>query len=1175
MLGEAANELHRAHVRALWRRVGVLAAVVCVVAGLGVLIAKSVMARVPEQRASIERLLKKHTGLDVRFGEMYVSWGWRGPQAVLRDVELADPVAKRFRTAAPEIRVELDSWGLIRPGELSIGRVTLVAATIDVDLERVTAARTGRGESTAANNSVALHAWDRYWIERLVDALRVLPDGRINVESATLNLRGGAANTRSVSVSRAVMRRDADSAVLYGTFLLPEQLGKTLFVSVEARGVRTGPDRIDGKVRVIARNAQVAALARSDAIDGLMTLDLKATLAGGRLSSATWQGNLRRLAFFHATSGQEPLRFVRADVTGAARRRGELLTLDVEDFRVTPATGHGSSAAFEMELTTDARTGRLQAPSLSISAAQLLVATVARAAPGSWPQELDTRVGALQDLSLHWNGARPAADRLELRARATDLSGDLPVLGLRFAGARGELRAADAAWHFEFDAEAPVRFGSLVAAQDDDADPSHEHTATIAGVIRVAPSVGGPELLFESIRTGGDTLALEINGRAALRSGGDVDIAAGFSGWDAPAARDFLRRVAPQHPLLPTLAALRAGRIVRGETVLAGVRDDEHGVTLDPKRVRVSASVQDLTWQLPAKSDVLTGASADIEQHNGALRIVVKGGRAADMELVAAQMTVPAGGVPRFKATALARLESPRLVAAVPLLSRLDASGTALVEFEGDIESHEPRVRNGAVRVSDGRASAARGVPELTSVQGAIRFADGRLVRSQLAARWLGGDVDISLPAQSAAVTSRPVPISLRGTARADALPGLFAMQADSHLAGAITYTATLTPLDERRTKLVVDSSLTGLESSLPVPFEKRAARALPTTLALELDARGVQSLELKTNRNLVARGSRTPAGFATELRLAGLRGKAVAHDAGAKPSSLELETLDVDRMVAILVAARALSADRHAADIALSVADLRVAGASLGPMRSTLKTGASAMRLEQIELPAQLRAGSATIACDAQCRVEWRVEPRADAELLRIAGFASVAQAASIVSRGTLTWPGSAAPSADTISGRATVSMREGVLQAPDASERLARALAAPAFVGATAPEIGFPVVDRFEDWSIELALASGEVVVDRWSLDASAGSLTARGSVSVEPRTHAFDVQWTPRDPIADTTFGTASRPKLAAVWSSLRNRVQQPAKPNPTAAPPMLSALRASVSGGWDTPVAAALP
>src|ERR1700744_2462903 len=42
------------------------------------------VARVPQHRAALERLVRGQTGLDIRFDELGLRWGWDRPEAVFR-----------------------------------------------------------------------------------------------------------------------------------------------------------------------------------------------------------------------------------------------------------------------------------------------------------------------------------------------------------------------------------------------------------------------------------------------------------------------------------------------------------------------------------------------------------------------------------------------------------------------------------------------------------------------------------------------------------------------------------------------------------------------------------------------------------------------------------------------------------------------------------------------------------------------------------------------------------------------------------------------------------------------------------------------------------------------------------------------------------------------------------
>src|ERR1700736_3078410 len=88
-------------------------------------------ARVPQHRAALEHLVRVQTGLDVRFTELGLRWGWYGPEAVFRQVELDEPGSARALLRAPELVVGFDAWRTLRSGHPEAGRIELIAPEID------------------------------------------------------------------------------------------------------------------------------------------------------------------------------------------------------------------------------------------------------------------------------------------------------------------------------------------------------------------------------------------------------------------------------------------------------------------------------------------------------------------------------------------------------------------------------------------------------------------------------------------------------------------------------------------------------------------------------------------------------------------------------------------------------------------------------------------------------------------------------------------------------------------------------------------------------------------------------------------------------------------------------------------------------------------------------------
>src|SRR5262249_59164926 len=103
------------------------ASVVCAAVALILLAYELALARIPQHRAALERIVRAQTGLDIRFTELGLRWGWYGPEAVFRQVELDEPDSAAALLRAPELVVGFDAWRTLRSGHPEAGRVRLVA----------------------------------------------------------------------------------------------------------------------------------------------------------------------------------------------------------------------------------------------------------------------------------------------------------------------------------------------------------------------------------------------------------------------------------------------------------------------------------------------------------------------------------------------------------------------------------------------------------------------------------------------------------------------------------------------------------------------------------------------------------------------------------------------------------------------------------------------------------------------------------------------------------------------------------------------------------------------------------------------------------------------------------------------------------------------------------------
>src|SRR6187397_1913875 len=298
---------------------------------LCVVFTRVIAARVPEQRATLEKLITDRTGLDVRFDNVRFAWDLDGTSAVFTRVELTDPKRGRVHVLAPELRVEFDTWDFLRHHQFSLGHVTLESPDIEIigdpSVPGSVAARARGGKPHRA----AQEEDEAALVRRFTAWAELMPNGRIEVEGARVHLlrRGDRTARTTFTLSQAMIRRNASSFNAFGTMLLSQDVGQSLFLSakLEGLGVRNG---VSGDLRVIARRVFLHKLPTIDA-KGRGTLDATLNVQAGLVSSAIWQASARELEI-----GDDPrARFDHFTVNGKLERDAGDFVLRFADLQLT------------------------------------------------------------------------------------------------------------------------------------------------------------------------------------------------------------------------------------------------------------------------------------------------------------------------------------------------------------------------------------------------------------------------------------------------------------------------------------------------------------------------------------------------------------------------------------------------------------------------------------------------------------------------------------------------------------------------------------------------------------------------------------------------------------------------------------------------------------------------
>ena len=143
---------------------------------------------------------------------------------------------------------------------------------------------------------------------------------------------------------------------------------------------------------------------------------------------------------------------------------------------------------------------------------------------------------------------------------------------------------------------------------------------------------------------------------------------------------------------------------------------------------------------------------------------------------------------------------------------------------------------NGSFQFGSNRIDPGQGLPVLNNAEGKIDFTEKSVGAKHIRAMLFDNPAELDIASEGAG----GVRMSLRGRASARALgerlPGFMA----SRLTGVTDFRARL-DVKDRKTSLSLESDLSGLASTLPSPFDKKAAAAVPFAISKNADSEAIR----------------------------------------------------------------------------------------------------------------------------------------------------------------------------------------------------------------------------------------------------------------------------------------------------------------------------------------------
>lgn len=795
------------------------------------------LARVPQHRATLERLVRAHTGLDVRFSELGLRWGWYGPEAVFRRVELGEPGRSNVLLRAPELIVGFDTWRSLRMGQLQAGRITLVAP--DIDLERPAARE--QGESQAA---VAAAAGRARFLQRW-------QDGRIDIESGTLRL-ADPAGAISLQIRRASLRRSGERWNASALVFLPDRLGRTARIVASLTGDLETPGSLDGTVqfdgfRLLFAGwrellASSGSFARYIPQSGGGDVSWRVQLQDGRIVGATGEVDAQSVVLA-APVRQRPKPHADSEVAGSLLRFARLggkwrlartepgWRLQVESLYMAQADEDAPRALLTVDIAPD---GRSLSGTLEEASAGAVAATARWLAPHLDLGGLDV-TGRAHDIQFDWSVDRAQGQRLQASMQVDQLRLQAPSGRFALAGLGGQVTTIGE--------DIEVRLESSSARLDLAHAPSHPVTPLqVASTLRISREEEGWRVAGEGVELSRGPTRLVLNGAVFSNPAASSDLSLAITGTLTDADVAFLQSLLGEATVRTfgvAASQLSAGRIEHARFTLEGTLEDIP-FGRDGRAFSGSATLKEAMLAGGENWPQAEGLNIQLEWSGARIRAQLGEGVAGPFRIASAlaQWNAPEAPV-RITGQATTQLEEalawlmqqPRLSEHVPSLAGVAASGEALLDFDVEAgQPEEPAQVRVAASLEGARLRLAPGLPEMEAVRGAVAFDGGRLQRSTLAAQWLGGPMTLRIVPQGGPALE----LQAQGLLDAGQLAALAALdEALGEVTGRTEWRARLLwqPVADSspsQWRLQAESTLLGVNSRLPAPLAKSASQPMP-----------------------------------------------------------------------------------------------------------------------------------------------------------------------------------------------------------------------------------------------------------------------------------------------------------------------------------------------------------
>lgn len=945
----------------------------------------AVLPDVHRHQPRIEAAASQALGLPVRIGRLQARWDGLNPGLVLEDVRIFDGGSSPALTLE---RVEgVLSWQSLWRGEPRFALLVLERPALQIR-------RDSRGEifvagiSTAGEGDSGALQW-------------VLDQGRIRIQGAILAWEDELRQAPPLILEDLHLELDnSGSRHRFGlTALPPEGLASGLDVRGEFHGRAAQPlAEWEGEVYTRLDYADLAAWKA--------WIDYPVDLPRGRGALRLWAG--REDGVWRGTAD-----LLLADLR--IRLARDLPELDLQRLsgRVMLRQGAGQFRLETRQLALRTRDGleiqpldlkgewrgepgqpgrgAFSANTLDLEALASLAAYLPLDAVGRDLLARHEPRGRVRQLQLSWDARDGQWRRYSLKAgfEGLGLKAHGVVPGAR--GLAGRVEASEKGGNLVLDTRASVLELPAVFAE-----PEIPLERLVAQV-QWKPEADGVAIGIDRVDFSGPHASGQVSGtyRSVPGGPGIIDLQGGLDNARATEAWRFIPKAVNADVPAWLRQGLLAGTGYDARLILKG--NLEHFPFRDPAQGQflITAKARDVTIHYAQGWPVIEGVAAEMRFGVG-MEIKASAGRILGARLADVKVVIPDFDVPEELLLVAGHASGPtseflRFIEQSPVAASIDhftegmsAQGDGRLELslELPLRHVEASRIKGRYHFDQNRITFVQGLPAATGVRGHLDFTEASVTAPEVSGSFLGQPM--KLAALSAA---GGVQIKAQGGFTARELRRQLDLPLFDHLSGGASWQAEVR-VRGKTADFIVTSSLQGLSSSLPAPFNKSAGENLPLRLEKSsLTARGgVQREQIDLSLGQVLGGQlirvRQGGGFVLERGGIGIGEAARLADKGVAVYITQ-EKLDADQWRQILGSGGAPAGKAPApalplALVAIQAGQLRALGHDFGEVSLRLRPEGSRWR---IQLAAREAVGELSWDGSGQGRVT------ADLRRLRLQG--------------------------------------------------------------------------------------------------------------------------------------------------------------------------------------------